>query len=76
MRYLNPKTDLTFHRVFGKHPDLAMSFLNALLSVERTLLSSARRRGMEKSTSKFNTIEWENGADFAPEYLLDLPSAE
>jgi hypothetical protein len=24
---------------------------------------------------KFNTIEWENGADFAPEYLLELPEA-
>ena len=23
---------------------------------------------------KYNTVEWENGADFAPEYLLDLPS--
>lgn len=34
MRYLNPKTDLTFHRVFGKHPDLAMSFLNALLPLQ------------------------------------------
>lgn len=24
---------------------------------------------------KFNTIEWENGVDFAPEYLLSLPEA-
>ena len=24
---------------------------------------------------KYNTIEWENGADFAPEYLLSLPEA-
>ena len=26
-------------------------------------------------TVKYNTIEWENGADFAPEYLLSLPEA-
>ena len=31
MRYLSPKADLTFKRVFGEHPDLVMSFLNALL---------------------------------------------
>lgn len=24
---------------------------------------------------KYNTIEWANGADFAPEYLLTLPEA-
>ena len=30
-RYLDPKADLTFKRVFGEHPDLVISLLNALL---------------------------------------------
>ena len=25
---------------------------------------------------KYNTVEWENGADFAPEYLLSLPNVQ
>ena len=29
----------------------------------------------KRFTVRFNTIEWENGADFAPEYLLSLPEA-
>ena len=28
MKYLDPKADLTFKRVFGEHPDLVMSLLN------------------------------------------------
>ena len=34
MKYLNPKADLTFKRVFGEHPDLVTSFLNALLPLQ------------------------------------------
>lgn len=34
MRYLNPKADLTFKKVFGEHPDLIISFLNAMLPFE------------------------------------------
>jgi predicted transposase/invertase (TIGR01784 family) len=30
-RYVDPKNDLAFKRVFGERPDLLMSFLNALL---------------------------------------------
>ena len=30
-RYLDPKADLTFKRVFGEHPDLVVSLPNALL---------------------------------------------
>ncbi|RMG67138.1 MAG: Rpn family recombination-promoting nuclease/putative transposase [Bacteroidetes bacterium] len=31
MRYLDPKNDLTFKKVFGQHPHLLRSFLNAML---------------------------------------------
>lgn len=34
MRYLDPKADLTFKRVFGEHPDWVMSLLNALLPLD------------------------------------------
>lgn len=34
MRYLDPKADLTFKKVFGEHPDLVLSLLNALLPFE------------------------------------------
>lgn len=30
-RYLDPKADLTFKKIFGEHPDLVISLLNALL---------------------------------------------
>lgn len=30
-KYLDPKADLTFKKIFGKHPDLLRSLLNALL---------------------------------------------
>ncbi|WP_173810797.1 Rpn family recombination-promoting nuclease/putative transposase [Hymenobacter caeli] len=34
MRYLDPKNDLTFKKVFGQHPHLLRSFLNALLPLD------------------------------------------
>lgn len=33
MRYLDPKNDITFKKVFGVHKDLCMSLLNALVSL-------------------------------------------
>lgn len=35
MKYLDPKADLTFKRVFGEHPDLVISFLNAMLPFDK-----------------------------------------
>ena len=34
MRYLDPKNDLTFKKVFGQHPHLLRSFLNALIPLK------------------------------------------
>lgn len=34
MRYLDPKADLTFKRVFGEHADLLKSLLNSLLPLD------------------------------------------
>ena len=33
-RYLDPKNDLTFKRIFGEHPRLLINFLNAVLPFE------------------------------------------
>ncbi len=33
-KYLDPKADLTFKKIFGEHPDLVMSLLNALLPLD------------------------------------------
>ena len=37
-RYLDPKNDFTFKRIFGEHPDLLISFLNALMPLEENQL--------------------------------------
>ena len=34
-RYLDPKADLTFKKVFGQHPKLLISFLNAVMPFEK-----------------------------------------
>lgn len=34
MRYMDPRADLTFTRIFGEHEDLAISLLNALLPLD------------------------------------------
>ena len=39
MRYLDPKNDLTFKRIFGEHPPILISFLNAILPLEKPILS-------------------------------------
>ena len=33
-KYLNPKADLTFKKIFGEHPHLVISLLNAMLPLQ------------------------------------------
>ena len=37
-RYLDPKNDLVFVKIFGEHPHLLKSFLNAMLSLEKEIV--------------------------------------
>ena len=37
MKYLDPKADMTFKKVFGEHEDLVISFLNALVRCRDSL---------------------------------------
>lgn len=39
MRYLDPKNDLTFKKIFGENPHLLQSFLNSLLPIENPIAS-------------------------------------
>lgn len=62
----NYRIKLWFNDGKVKIVDLADS-LNGLVSEPLRELEFFR-----KFTIKFNTIEWENGADFAPEYLYEI----
>lgn len=35
IKYLDPKADLTFKKIFGNHPDLLISLLNGLVAFEK-----------------------------------------
>jgi predicted transposase/invertase (TIGR01784 family) len=44
-RYLDPKNDLTFKRVFGEHKHLCMSLLNSMLPLEKPIVSIEYQSG-------------------------------
>ena len=59
-KYLNPKADLTFKLLFGEHPDLAMSLLNALLPLDEdgqiTSLEYASPEMVPENPAKKNSV--------------------
>ncbi|MDR2120422.1 MAG: Rpn family recombination-promoting nuclease/putative transposase, partial [Tannerella sp.] len=59
-RYLDPKNDLPFKRIFGDHPDLLKSFLNALMPLEANQqiesLEYLRAEQVPENPAKKNSI--------------------
>ena len=44
-KYLDPKNDLTFKRVFGEHKHLCMSLINSMLPLEKPIVSIEYQTG-------------------------------
>ena len=65
----NYKVRLWFNDHVTKVVDLLPSLKGAVFEPLRDL------NYFKRFTVKYNTLEWENGADFAPEYLYALPDA-
>ena len=60
------RVKLLFNNGETKIADLSQSLNGAVFAPLRDI------EFFKRFTIKFNTIEWENGADFAPEYLYEI----
>jgi hypothetical protein len=60
------RVKLLFNNGETRIVDLSHSLIGAVFEPLKDL------EFFKRFTIKFNTIEWENGADFAPEYLYEI----
>lgn len=63
------KIKVLFNNGETKIVDLSLSFNGTVFAPLKEI------EYFKNFTIKFNTIEWENGADFAPEYLYEMGTA-
>ncbi|MEI6049276.1 MAG: DUF2442 domain-containing protein [Bacteroidota bacterium] len=60
------KIYLTFNNGVSKTVDLSEKLIGSIFEPLKDKVY------FQSFTIKYNTIEWNNGADFAPEYLLEI----
>ena len=55
MKYLDPKADLTFKKIFGNHPDRLKNLLNSLQSLneDELILQNFCRTGLQSYSATF-----------------------
>lgn len=63
------KIKLQFNNGVEKIVDLSQSLKGSIFAPLKNI------DYFKQFSIKFNTIEWENGADFAPEYLYEIGTA-
>lgn len=63
-------TDYKIHLWFNNNVDKIVDLYSSLKGVVFEPLKNVEK--FKKFKIKYNTIEWDNGADFAPEYLYGL----
>jgi hypothetical protein len=73
-RYLDPKNDLPFMRIFGEHLDLLQSFLNALMPLEKD--QQIAGKGFWKSYAQTLNNEADAGCLFPVKFSGALKSPE
>lgn len=72
MKYLDPKTDLTFKKIFYKHPDLLISLLNEIdTNTEQVPTELKENPGIQKALEELKVTGFTEEELRAYEKLLD-----
>ena len=76
-RYLNPKNDLTFKRIFGDHPDVLINFLNAVMPFEHgrkieTVEYLSSEMVPETPTKKYSIVDVRCKDNYQRQFIVEM----
>ncbi|GHV47232.1 hypothetical protein FACS1894181_00260 [Bacteroidia bacterium] len=76
-RYLDPKNDLVFKRIFGEHPHLLKSFLNALMPLEEgryieSLEYLSPENVPENPLKKFSIVDVRCKDNYGRQFIVEM----